>query len=311
MNPFRPALLSLLTASLAASASARSSEPGSFLLFPEFDNRPGQVTYLTITNVNGSTTSGTVRLHLNYVDAATCQITNRVATLTPRDTLTVVAAAHAAGVQRGYMWCYAQSLTGTAIDFDYLIGSCLRVDGVAGLDYSLPPLVLQGVPGAGLPTDVNSNGKRDLDGTEYERGPRTLFVPRFFGQSTEPLPRGTAASEMVLLNVLGATNTTTNTAWLVWNDNEEAFSCESSFSCWTRVPLLSISGVFNANFLAASNDDPNEILGVPVMESGWFQVRGTTAVGPGGTQTSPQVFGFLVERRPNSAADLPFTDDGS
>jgi len=311
MKSFRPTLLPILAALTAVPAFAGGAEPGSFLLFPEFDNRPGQVTYLTITNVNSSSSSGTVRLHLNYVDAASCQITNRVATLTPRDTLTVVAASHAAGVQRGYMWCYAQSLTGTAIDFDHLIGACLRVDGVAALDYSLPPLVLQGVPGAGLPTDVNSNGKRDLDGAEYERGPRTIYVPRFFGQGVDPLPRGTASSEMVLLNVLGATNTITNTAWLVWNDNEEAFSCESSFTCWTRVPLLSISGVFSGAFLAGSNDDPNEVLGVPILESGWFQVRGTTAVGPGGMQSSPQVFGFLAERRPNSAADLPFTDDGS
>lgn len=298
-----------LAAVLATPALAGGTEPGSFLLFPEFDNRPGQVTYVTITNVNGSATSGTVRVHLNYVDAANCQVTNRYATLTPRDTLTFVTAAHAPGVARGYLWVYAQSTTGVSIDFDHLIGAALRVDGVAGLEYSLPPLVLQGVPGAGLPTDLNSNGRRDLDGVEYERGPRQIYVPRFFGQAAEPLPRGTASSDIVLLQPLGGPSTTTNTAWLVWNDNEETFSTEHSFSCWTRTPLLSISGVFGANFLASSNDDPNEIVGAPAMESGWFQVRGTTAIGPGGTQLAPQVFGFLVEKRPNSAADLPFVED--
>lgn len=310
----RPTLSRILALAAACAltgsgAQAGGTEPGSFLLFPEFDNRPGQATYLSITNVNGSSSSGTVRVHMNYVDAATCQITNRYATLSPRDTLTFVTAAHAPGVQRGYMWCYAQSTTGVAIDFDHLIGAALRIDGVAAVDYSLPPLVLQGVPGAGLPTDVNTNGKRDLDGVEYERGPRTIYVPRFFGQAAEPLPRGTAASEMVLLNVLGASNTTTNTAWLVWNDNEEVFSSERSFSCWTRVPLLSISGVFSAAFLASSNHAPNEVEGAPALEAGWFQVRGTTAIGPGGTQTTPQIFGFLAERRPNSAADLPFIED--
>lgn len=305
----RPLLGALAWTLTAAAAAAGGTEPGSFLLFPEFDNRPGQVTYLTITNVNASASSGTVRVHLNYVDAATCQVTNRYATLTPRDTLTFVTAAHAPGLARGYMWAYAQSTTGTPIDFDHLVGSALRIDGVANLDYSLPPLVLQGVPGAGLPTDANSNGRRDLDGVEYERAPRTIYVPRFFGQAAEPLPRGTAASEMVLLQPLGSQSTTTNTAWLVWNDNEEAFSTEYSFSCWTRVPLLSISGVFGAGFLANSNDAPDEIVGAPAMESGWFQVRGTTAVGPGGTQNAPQIFGFLVERRPNSAADLPFVED--
>lgn len=300
---------SLFWALAASAAQAGGTEPGSFLLFPEFDNRPGQATYITITNVNGSSTSGTVRLHLNYVDAATCQVTNRYATLTPRDTLTFVTAAHAPGILRGYMWAYAQSSTGTPIDFDHLVGAALRIDGVSALDYSLPPLVLQGVPGAGLPTDVDANGRRDLDGVEYERAPRTIYVPRFFGQAAEPLPRGTASSEMVLLQPLGSQATTTHTAWLVWNDNEEAFSSEYSFQCWTRVPLLSISGVFGAAFLASSNDNPDEVVGAPVLESGWFQVRGTTATGPGGTQSSPPIFGFLVERRPNSAADLPFVED--
>lgn len=301
--------LAVLLALLPTRAIAGGTEPGSFLLFPEFDNRPGQATYVTITNVNPSATSGAVRVHLNYVDAATCQVTNRFATLTPRDTLTFVTAAHAPALQRGYLWAYAQSTTGTPIDFDHLVGASLRVDAIAGADYSLPPLVMQGVPGAGLPTDVNGNGRRDLDGVEYERAPRRIYVPRFFGQSAEPLPRGTAASDMVLLQPLGEQSTTTTTSWLVWNDNEEAFSLEHTFSCWTRVPLLSISGVFGAGFLASSNDDPNEVVGNPAIESGWFQVRGATAVGPGGTQSSPPIFGFLVERRPQSAADLPFVED--
>jgi hypothetical protein len=301
--------LILPLALLATRAHAGGTEPGSFLLFPEFDNRPGQVTYVTITNVNPSSSSGSVRLHLNYVDAATCQVTNRFATLTPRDTLTFVTAAHVPGLQRGYLWVYAQSTTGTPIDFDHLIGSTLRIDGVLGLDYSISPLTLQGVPGAGLSTDVNGNGRRDLDGAEYERAPRRIYVPRFFGQSAEPLPRGTALSDMVLLQPLGEQSTTTTTSWLVWNDNEEAFSNEYSFTCWTRVPLLSISGVFGAGFLASSNDNPDEVVGATILETGWFQVRGTTAVGPGGTQSSPPIFGFLVERRPQSAADLPYVED--
>jgi hypothetical protein len=294
---------------LAPAVRAGGTEPGSFLLFPEFDNRPGQATYFTITNVNSSTTTGSVRVHLNYVDAATCQIVNRFELLTPRDTLTVVAAAHAPGVERGYMWCYAQSTTGVPIDFDHLIGASLRVDGVAGLDWSISPLVLQGVPGAGLPTDVNGNGRRDLDGSEYERAPRTIYVPRFTGQAGEPLPRGTAASDVVLLHPLAGPGVTTNTAWLVWNDNEEAFSLDFSFQCWTRRSLLSLSGVFGAGFLASTNHDPQEVVGNPLMETGWFQVRCTTATGPGGAVVTPYVFGFLAERRPYSAADLPFVED--
>ena len=76
-----------------------------------------------------------------------------------------------------------------------------------------------------------------------------------------------------------------------------------------KQPLLSISGAFGATFLAATNHDPDEVEGAPTMEAGWFRVRGTTSTGPGGTQSNPQIFGFLAERRPNSAADLPYVED--
>jgi len=300
----RLAAAAVLLPALAGIGRAGGTEPGSFLLFPEFDNRPGQMTYLTITNVS---TSSSVRVHLNYVDSATCLVTNRFATLTPRDTLTFLTSFHVPGPQRGYMWCYAASTTtGAAIDFDHLIGSALRVDGVAAFDYSLPPLTLQGVPGAGLPTDVDADGRRDLDGIEYERAPRTIYVPRFFGQGPQ---RTLGESELVLLNVLGGPGVTTSTSFLSYNDNEEAFSAQFSFDCWTRVPLVSISGAFSATFLAASNHDPDEVEGAPAIETGWFRVRGVTSTGPGGTQSNPQIFGFLAERRPNSAADLPYVED--
>ena len=38
-------------AGLSASASADGRNPGSLLLYPEFDNRSGDVTVLTVTNV--------------------------------------------------------------------------------------------------------------------------------------------------------------------------------------------------------------------------------------------------------------------
>lgn len=297
------ALAAISIPGLAGIVQAGGTEPGSFLLFPEYDNRPGQATYLTVTNVS---TTSSIRIHFNYVDSATCLVTNRFATLTPRDTLTVLTSFHAPGSQRGYMWCYASSTTsGAAIDFDHLIGAALRIDGVDTNDYSLPPLTLQGVPGAGLSTDVDGDGRRDLDGIEYESAPRTIYVPRFFGQG---LARNQASSDLVLLQPLGGPGVTTNTALLVYNDNEETFSGQYAFECWTRVPLLSISGAFAASFLAASNHDPDEVEGAPAIESGWFRVRGTTATGPGGTQSNPQIFGFLVERRPNSAADLPYVE---
>jgi hypothetical protein len=73
------------------------------------------------------------------------------------------------------------------------------------------------------------------------------------------------------------------------------------------VPLLSISGVFARSFLVSTNQAPGEVEGAPAIESGWFEVRGVTATGPGGTTAAnPPILGVLIDRRPNSAADLPF-----
>ena len=65
------------------------NKPASLLLWPEFDNRPGQTTLVTITNTNGSFTNGAVRVEFRYIDGTTCLETNRTAALTPNDTLTV------------------------------------------------------------------------------------------------------------------------------------------------------------------------------------------------------------------------------
>jgi hypothetical protein len=73
--------------------------------------------------------------------------------------------------------------------------------------------------------------------------------------------------------------------------------------------LNAIAGTFSQAFLAQSNQNPSEVIGMPSLEAGWFQVRGVTAVTTSGQATmNPPVFGVLVETRPNSAADLPFIE---
>jgi hypothetical protein len=284
-------------------------EPGSLLFFPEFDNRPGNVTFLTITNTNGDFASGAVKAHIIYVDAANCQQSNRNENLTPRDTATFVSSFHVPTLQRGYMYAYAQSATTSkAIDFDHLIGNSVRVDGTTASQYSVNPFVFQGIPGAGLATDVNLNGKLDLNGAEYDRAPNKLYVPRFFGQSPPPWLRGAYASELVLFQPLASGGVTTTVDFLIYNDNEEVYSAQDSFVCWTRKSLLAITGTFAQSFLLTTNHNPNEIATVAI-ESGWFQVRGALASSSQGTTANPPILGFLVDLRPYGTADLPFVED--
>jgi hypothetical protein len=305
---FAAAAIAVLASSLSI-ARADGLEPASLLLFPEFDNQPGNATLLTITNVNSDPRTGAIDVHLIYVDASNCQRTDRIEHMTARDTVTFLSSFHAPGLARGYLYAYAlDPITHKSIDFDYLIGSSWRCDAINEGAYALDALPFQALTGAGLATDVNFNGKPDLDGVEYEKAHNRCFMPRFFGQFTPPMSNGIFVSDLVLLQPLGNSGVTTSVAFLAYNDNEEVFSANYSFQCWARVPLVSISGAFADTFLRATNQNPNEVEGATFLESGWFDMKGLVATSPQGSTQNPPVFGVLVDVRPMSAALLPFVD---
>lgn len=311
MNTY-PLWRALALLALPSIARAAGQEPASFLLFPEYDNRVGQTSLFTITNINGSTTSGAVDVHMVYIEASNCLESDLILHLSPRDTISFLTSAQMPGLQRGYAYAWAlDKVTHKAIDFDFLIGCELRVDGIVTNDWSVQALGFQGRPGAGLETDLDHDGRPDLNGLEYDKSPNRIYVPRFFGQWPE-LGRMTGAfSDLILLQPLGpASNTTTTTAFLIWNDNEEVYSASYTFTCWKRARLLSISGVFAQSFLTFTNQSRTEIIGMPQVDAGWFEVRGqTSTTSTGQTTANPPIFGVLVECRPNSAADLPFVED--
>jgi hypothetical protein len=295
---------------LVAPTRADALKPGSFLLFPEFNNQGGNLTLFTITNVNGSSQSGAVDVHLIYVDASNCLRTDRLEHMTARDTVTFLTYFHVSGLARGYMYAYAlDPITHKSIDFDWLIGAALRLDAINSVSYSLDAIPFQGLTGPGLPTDTNFNGKPDLNGIEYEKAHSRLYFPRFFGQFTPPVSSGLFMSDLILLQPLGNAGVTTTTGFLVYNDNEEGFSADFSFQCWTRVPLASISGAFTDSFLHATNQNPNEVEGATNIEAGWFEVKGLTASSTQGTTSNPPIFGVLVDLRAVGSAELPFVDN--
>lgn len=309
-NLFRALALLAALPCLSPLARAGGQTPASFLLYPQYDTRAAQMTFLTLTNVNDDPQTGAVDVHLVYVNSSSCLQSDFLVHLTARDTVTILAGAQVPAGQQGYVWAVAlDPVTHRAVRFDYLVGALLCVDGTTGQDWTVQPLGFLGKTPPGADTDVNHNGKPDLDGVEYERAPNRFYVPRFFGQSPEPAPRMGTISDLILLQPLVGTGVTTTTAFLIFNDNEEVFSGAYAFTCWKRVRLSTISGVFTQPFLAQSNQNPLEIVGAPSIEAGWFQVRGVTATGQGGQQTqNPPVLGVLVEMRVDSAADLPFLE---
>lgn len=296
----------LLLLSAAATTRADGRNPGSLLVFPEFQSANGQLTLITVSNPDTAVPATTVRVHYVYVsgDAATlCSPQNATETLTPQDTLTVVASMHQGqGLAQGYVYAYAVDALGRAIAYDHLIGDALVVDGSFALDYAVQPFSFRATASEGMPTAKDSDDVLDLNGEEYELAPDVILIPRFMGQSAS------FASALVLIGLSGGQQFTTTVDLLIFNDNEVALSAQKSFRCWAKLPLPEVSGSFDAAFLAnMTNDSPAEILGASSHESGWLRIQGAVATAGITTIADPAILALLVERTATSAgAELPF-----
>ena len=294
--------------SLASTAMASGRNPGSLLLFPEFDNRTANLTLLTVTNTNGDTLNGTIKVEFVYIgkygptnQVLDCLEFNRTHTLTPNDTLSVITSVHNPGQEQGYVYVFAKDKdTGQAKVFNHLIGNELTFQGIDMIDYSLNPVSFKAI-GQGMNADLNGDMNRDLDGLEYETAPDEVYIPRFLGQG------GMYDSELILLGLSGGATFTTIVNFWIYNDNEEAFSAQYTFKCWDRKRLSQINGAFNETFLDSTNNAPGEIVGATSHESGWFRVYGGTAFSTAEQITDPAVYAVLVEKiAMHGAADLPF-----
>jgi hypothetical protein len=303
---FHKFVLSGLTAlaglGFASQAMADGRNPGSLLLYPEFDNRDGIVTVLTVTNT--AVNVGDVDVEFVYIGRygssgteISCEEFNRTETLTDNDTLTLITNFHNPQYEQGFVYLFARAGVDNPIVHNWLIGNVMTVNGLDSFEYSVNPVAYEGIAG-----DANGNGLRDLDGAEYEESADEILVPRFLGQG------GIYTSELILIGMTGGAAFNTTVDFLIYNDNEEVFSSEYTFRCWERVQLLDISGIFSNNFLADfTNDDPDELLGASHIETGWFRMDGALASSTTTTLSNPAVYGVLVERIGHrGAADLPF-----
>lgn len=287
------AALALVATTGLAFAGGRN--PGSLLIYPEFDNQSGRITLLSITNTNTDAQHGSVWVEVVWLDGTpdaqiVCGETNQTYFLTPNDTLTLLSGHRNPNLHRGFAYAFAKDVAGRAIAFDWLIGDTLLVDPVFGLDYAVNPITFSAMRPQNQPTDLDGDGLRDLDGAEYEAAPDRILVPRFLGQGA------LAQSELVLINLTGGSQFTALVDFLVYNDNEEVFSRNYGFRCWTKVPLSTISNQFDQSFLAlTTNDDAGEIVGYPAQESGWFELNGALAFSSAQQFHDPAILAVLVE----------------
>lgn len=295
--------------------------PGSLLLFPEFDNRDGMVSLLTVTNTNPNEA---INVHFVYigrfgadqddnpVDLA-CEEFDRTHFLTPNETLTFIANNENPQQEQGFMYAYARAVGGInqnlAVGFDHLIGHQLTMNGFLNLQYSINSSIFHAAVEEGARTDLDDGGMgdgvRDLDGIEYELAPAQILIPRFLAQDDR------FDSELILIGLSGGSLYNTTADLWIYNDDEDAFSTMHTFRCWTKVSLLDISSLFHNQWLKTySTDNENKDLDHDESEDteyGWFRLNGRTASSTFCSFVDPTIYAVYIEVMGDSAAaDLPF-----
>jgi len=296
----------------------------SLLLFPEFDNRPGVITFGTITMGCCDYPTGSTKVEVRFINKLNCQENNQTYTLTPCDTVTFVTSFVNPGVEQGYFYAYAKNMTptpnnptGTPIVFNHLIGDEFVIDGNTGISYGMNAVAFKGY-GAnmndevdGTPNDDDGDGIRDFNGPqavgpEYDEVPDKICIPRFLGQDT-PNGEQFSNSRIILLALSGGKAFTTTLSIEGFNDNEVAFSDQYTFFCWDKPLLRDFSASTLQSYLLSTNNNPNEIYGL-AEESGWLTLDGLVAnsIGPESIQ-DPAFYAVLIEELNHRwEADLPF-----
>ncbi|MBI5363307.1 MAG: hypothetical protein HZA53_09015 [Planctomycetes bacterium] len=279
--------------------------PGSLLVYPEFDNRFGDTTLLTVTNVDGEGSDVNVEfVYIGKRDAngnpLDCLEVNRTRRLTPNDTLSLITRNDNPNQSQGYVYAFAKSrTTGQAIVHNALIGQALVIDGIESLDYSYNAYSFLALGNEGEATDRDGDGIRDLNDVEYQCAGDETLIPRFLGQG-----KGVHSS-LVLINLTGGARFEATLDFLAFNDNEEAFSGQIVFQCWDKLELGEISQVFTAGFLETTGHAPQE--NVQGVETGWLRIDGNVAQSSATSFDDPAFLALLVERVGNyTVADLPF-----
>jgi len=297
-------LTALASLGLGSEAMADGRNPGSLLLYPEFDNTRGVATVVTVTNVNRTESIGA---HFIYVGRygyghydLSCQEFDRTHELTPNDTLSVITKEHNPQQEQGYLYVYAVDDAGEAVPFDSLVGQLLAVDGLDQFEYSVNPVSYSGI-GDGMITDLDGDNIRDLNGSEYEQTAAEILVPRFLGQDSN------FKGELILIGLSGGTQFSTTVDFLVYNDDEDQFSANYTFRCWDKVRLTQISPLFENEWLKEfSGDNKYKKLGT-YREYGWFRMKGGVASSYSKTIVDPSIYGVFIEIVGDyAAADLPF-----
>ena len=310
-------LLTMLWAGLSVMITAQPAElvPGSILLFPTVDSRAGAArgTMISVTNTSASRIvsptnnfrNGDIQLHYYYLacEDGFTHVFNRKEFLTPNDTLTVFAGSHNPETERGYLLVVAEDPeTEVAVKFNYLIGDEVVVDLQQNQLWGIPAISFRARASSGatdnngrVKTDHatsggNGNGSVDFDGVEYDFYPDQLMISSFFEQTLLHETR------LVLVSPLGAYYLV-QVNFLFYDNEEDVYSRNYRFSCWTEEVLSDISAVTRR--LGGTSTE---------MAMGWARIDGDHAINVytglfwdnetegQGTTYDPPILGVMSQR---------------
>jgi len=296
MNPLRQNCCTILAVvSLLGSASAGGRHPGSLLVFPVHRSGPEYFTVISVTNTNTKKASpwslgGTTDVHFEYANIIPsgsafaplgCNVVDRVETLSPADTLSVLTRCHNATPnegQEGYVVLSALDPLDTLTTWghDFLIGSSMVVNA-SGVSYSVNAIPFRWIGLGGDPRD----GELQLDDLEYESAPASVIIDCFATFS---------GSQLALINMTGSDRERNKIKITAYNDNEFLLSDTVEFNCWFDQPLTSVSAIFRESYLKSTPNDPLELDiscgGLGRIETGWARIDSIAVKTPGGTTIS-------------------------
>ncbi len=270
--------------SSVASAQPRQLQPGSVLVFPLIDNRPGHGTMVSVTNLlddgrpcREGERRGDVIAHFRYVDGETMDTEEMMELLVPGDTLSVLTD-RVVDVEAGYLVVTAYDpVHFEPMDFDFLMGSAVIAQAGPNFIFSYTPYAFEALPRrdradtcSRRETDLDGDGAIDFDGSEYSSFPKGLVIESFIEE------RGIFGNSLTLLTMAEPGHTAEIEFELRNNSGSSRHEGSFQFDRWWTGSLSDVS------FVAQNLGGDRAELGFREVETGWMKLRGARILDPSG-----------------------------
>ncbi len=245
----------LLSATLTRPATAQvfnALQPGSVLVFPEFDQRQKRKTQLLITNTD---LGADVRVQLTFICPGNkrrdpfCDALDIHISLTPLGTAVMDVAAQHPPCAEGYVMAIAEDKRGQPISFNALIGG-YHISKNRRAEAS-EAIAIQSIHPAGAVLGTNGAlqfGPEPDPATQDYAALGTNLLTIFRAVRLDNPKRKTELILLTLDSLAGVQNPSTLVFIDFQNAHEVPFSTSWEYVCWTRVSLSRV----DFNFLEAN-----------------------------------------------------------